>query len=86
MDWTYILGYLLGFADIQEYGSIFLGGVCRICFGTNRTDDICGIHRYRKEYGEPFETDAEVMLTTIEEMILQIPIMAARIVGMITFH
>ena len=28
----------------------------------------------------------KLILTTIEEMVLQIPIMVARIVGMITFH
>ena len=54
------MGYLLGFADMQEYGSIFFGGVCRICFGANWSDDVCGIHRYREKYGESFETDAKV--------------------------
>ncbi|MGN8780361.1 glycosyltransferase [Blautia sp. HCP3S3_C12] len=37
----------------------FFGGVCRICFGANRTDDICSIHRYREKYGESFEVDTE---------------------------
>lgn len=43
---TYILGNLFGYSDIQEDGSVFFGDVCRICFGANRTDDICGVHRY----------------------------------------
>lgn len=46
---TCILGNLLGFSDIQAYGSVFFGNVCRIRFGANRSDDICGIHRNREK-------------------------------------
>lgn len=37
----------------------FFGGVCRICFGSNRTDDIGGIHRYREKYEKRFEMDTK---------------------------
>ena len=50
---------LYGFADRKEYAFISYGGVCRICFASNRTGDTCSIHRYREKYGESFEVDTE---------------------------
>ena len=48
-----------GFADRKEYAFISYDGVCRICFASNRTGNICSIHRYREKYGESFEVDTE---------------------------
>lgn len=39
-----------------------------------------------KNIGSLLKWMPKLILTTIEEMVLQIPIMVARIVGMITFH
>lgn len=39
-----------------------------------------------KNMGSLLKWMPKLILTTIEEMVLQIPIMVARIVGMITFH
>ena len=39
--------------------NVNLSVLCRICFGANRTDDICSIHRYREKYEEPFEMDTK---------------------------
>ena len=39
-----------------------------------------------KNMGSLLRWIPKLILTTIEEMVLQIPIMVARIVGMITFH
>ena len=39
-----------------------------------------------KNMGSLLRWIPKLILTTIEEMVLQIPIMAARVVGMLTFH
>ncbi|MBO5192378.1 MAG: hypothetical protein J6C22_15425 [Bacteroides sp.] len=54
--WVIYLGLLI----YKNMVPFFFGGVYQICFGANRTDDICGIYRYREKYGESFEMDAEV--------------------------
>ena len=59
ITWACILGDFHGFVDRQEYASVFFGGVCRICFGSNWIDNICSIHRYREKHEEPFEMDTE---------------------------
>ena len=53
------MGNLNGFVDRQEYVSVLLVGVCRICFGSNWIDNICSIHIYREKFEKPFEMDTE---------------------------
>ena len=53
------VGSLSYSADRKENVFISYGGVCRICFASNRTGDICSIHRYKEKYEKPFEMDTE---------------------------
>ena len=57
-----MLGDLYVFADRKENAFISYGGVCRICFASNRTGDLCSIHRYREKYEKPFQMDTETDL------------------------
>lgn len=55
-------------------------------FSVNRTVDIEAYIDTEKNMRSLLRWIPKLILTTIEEMALQIPIMVARIVGMITFH
>ena len=80
------MGDLYGFADIQEYVSFFsvaFVGYALVQIGLTIFAAYIDIEKNMRSI---LKWIPKLILTTIEEMVLQIPIMVARIVGMITFH
>ena len=80
------MGDLYGFADRQEYVSFFsvaFVGYALVQIGL--TIFVAYIDT-EKNMGSLLRWIPKLILTTIEEMVLQIPIMVARVVGMLTFH
>ena len=66
--------------------SVLFNGVCWICSGTKWTDGFYSIYRYRENMGNLLKWMPKLIITTIEEMFLQILMKVVRVIGMVTFH
>ena len=80
------MGDFHGFVDRQEYVSVFsvlFAGYALVQIGLTI---FAAYIDTEKNMRSLLRWVPKLILTTIEEMVLQIPIMAARVVGMLIFH
>lgn len=80
--WVIYLGFLI-YKNMVPFCSVMFAGYALVQIGLMIFAAYIDTEKNR---GRLLKWMPRLILTTIEEILLQIPIMAARIVGMITFH
>ena len=80
--WVIYLGLLI-YKNMVPFFSVVFAGYALVQIGLTIFAAYIDVEKNKKSL---LKWMPKLILTTLEEMVLQIPIMVARVVGMLTFH